>query len=411
MKYGVIGFSHLRDDRKFVNVGDWFQSLAIIEQYKKMNVNDDDIVIIDINKLNTYDGEYIILPININLSYNWIIDIFPLSPRIIPIFIGLSYFTASKLPDKLVSYFKEFSPIGCRDESTLKLMQSYGIRSYLYGCITLTLPPRFKKNGKKIYMVDTPKSLQKYIPKAILEYEIEYRSHIIIDENNNSYNKSKELLKEYAENAQLIITSRMHCIAPCIAMNIPVIATVDNCSPRFGGLDKFIQIYTPDKFDIIDWSPKVAKINSQKKIMENHFQKTINHIITQYESILDYSYYLETRKKSNYGNYYKNTLRKIPYNNYDKFDYVIWGTGQIGISVYQAMKNLYPNSNLVMAVDSYCNGEFFGLEIEKPNKILKYKNVYVLIASYSGEKEITRFLKNYDYREIKNYIKLGTKTG
>ncbi len=412
MKYGVIGFSCLREDRMFVNIGDWFQSIAILEQYKKMDIKEEDVIIIDINELNNYNGEYVILPININLSHNWIIDILPLPPKIIPVFIGLSYFSATKLSDKLIEYFREFSPVGCRDESTLKLMRQYGISSYLYGCITLTLPTREENHADKIYCVDMPDVLSDYFPKEIRNSEIINISHIYKDDKAiNSYHSAIELLSQYATDAKLVITSRMHSIAPCLGMGIPVIAAVENCSPRFGGLDKFINIYTPETFENINWTPDIVNLDQAKKIMEEHFRRTVRKYEDKYKTILDFSYYLETREKSNYGSHYKSSLKKIPFGKDDSFEYAIWGTGQVGIGVYEAMKEHYPKSQMVMAIDSFCKGEFFGLEINQPYKLLENKDAYILIASYSGEKEIVNYLKNNNYVEFDHYLKLGTTTG
>ena len=52
-------------------------------------------------------------------------------------------------------------------------------------------------------------------------------------------------------------------------------------------------------------------------------------------------------------------------------EYIIWGSGQIGINVYQKISEIYPDSRLIAVVDSYCEGTFFGVPIQKPDVLKK----------------------------------------
>ena len=114
MRYGVLVVTPFSSEKDCwnVNLGDMVQEEAILYIYERMGIKREDVVRIEIKDINNYDGEYVILPININLSFNWIINIFPLPKRIIPVFLGLSYFSAEKFPDVLREYFRMYEPIG-----------------------------------------------------------------------------------------------------------------------------------------------------------------------------------------------------------------------------------------------------------------------------------------------------------
>ena len=103
MKYGVIVVTPVSEakDRSFVNLGDFIQAEAILYVYEQMGIAKEDVVRIDIKDVANYKGEYLLLPININLSLNWIVDIFPMSERIIPVFLGISFFSAEMFPEKV----------------------------------------------------------------------------------------------------------------------------------------------------------------------------------------------------------------------------------------------------------------------------------------------------------------------
>ena len=100
MKYGLLMTSVLKErkEEQCMNMGDMMQTLAIASIYERMGIPEDQIVEIGINDIMEYDGDYMILPININLSLNWCTNIFPLPAKILPVFIGLSYFSATDFP-------------------------------------------------------------------------------------------------------------------------------------------------------------------------------------------------------------------------------------------------------------------------------------------------------------------------
>ena len=71
---------------------------------------------------------------------------------------------------------------------------------------------------------------------------------------------AETLLKRYRA-ASLVITSRLHCALPCLALGTPVVflhsSTTD---PRFRGLERLIRIH--DGSTPIDWSPDSPDLTS-----------------------------------------------------------------------------------------------------------------------------------------------------
>lgn len=417
MKYGIIEFTTLekRKNDKYINLGDIIQSYAIREIYKQMNIADDSIVEINFNNLQSYDGEYIILPININISYGGPADIFPLSPKIIPVFIGLSYFSTGYLPKELAEYFRNYAPIGCRDEYTLRFFRDNNIPAYLAGCITTALPTRINEPIKgKCFFVDVPEAFKPYIPEEILE-KSEFLSHLSFGEDMSDPKQVDKVVKErinrYINEAELIVTARLHCMSPCMSMGIPVIAVPDNCSPRMSWIDKFLTIYTPDKYENIDWNPKPIYFEEHKKRIKDLAVKRITEAFSKYNDIFEISEFYENRTRGNYNNLYFDVLKKMPSELGDDFKYVIWGTSQIGIHAYSKISEIFPKSKMVAAIDTYANGEFFGKIVERPEKLGFYNDAYIFIASYSGEKDIVNELKKLGKEKYKDYISFATYTG
>ncbi|WP_418967030.1 polysaccharide pyruvyl transferase family protein [Butyribacter intestini] len=400
-----------------VNIGDFIQLYAIHQIYKEMGIRNEDIVYININNINRYDGEYIILPININLSSNWIVNIFPLPRKIIPVFIGLSFFSAIELEEEIIEYFKKFSPIGCRDEATLRLMEKYNIPAFLLGCVTFSLPKfEKKKNLKKdkIYLIDEPDYVEDMIPDDIKEgCEIVKKSHIYSSEvvKDEGEKIAEKILLEYVENAKLVISSRLYCIVPCVALGVPVIALVENCSERYSFVESIVEINTLSESDSINWNNEIKSFDKEKNIYKETIKELIKNVFYKYNNLCLVSDFYEKRKKRCYNNLYYDILKNKLHNLEDGIEYAIWGTGQIGMGVYKVMEENFSKCKIVAAIDSYCSGEFFGNQIVKPEKFCFDKKICIFVTTHSGEKEIVKYLKLHGYTENINYINFSTMNG
>lgn len=422
MKYGLLMYNcdgnhnKNKNDKYYINLGDNMQTFAIENLYRKMNIKDSEIVRIYYNEIGTYKGEYIILPMNMFGSKKCNNDIFPTSPYIIPLFIGFNY-SSSKCID-YSNYFKKYEPIGCRDEYTLNIMREAGIEAYFSGCMTITLPVRKKCPSKnKIFMVDTPTSLEKYIPNELkdnIEYithEIEVDEPILSDEKVKKINDyARKLMERYKNEATLVVTSRLHCAAPCLAMGIPVIIVKENIDINLSWIDKFVKIYSLEMFEEIDWNQNPVNVEDIKDKIFRIFEKQINSVFQAKKDIYELSTIYETRQKSQYNNSLSEKLIK----NMEKLDkddlkYVIWGTGAGGTLAYQLIKEKYPKFKMVMAVDTYDKGYFWGIEIKHPDELKKYTFDYIFICTYSGRYSAIAKMKELEIEENKYYMFLLSK--
>lgn len=189
----------------------------------------------------------------------------------------------SMLDGKGVSYLASHAPIGCRDEFSVETLRAKGIDAYFTGCLTLTLD-NYKVDDRertdKIFIVDplysyptvsSVTSSTRTLVRSVLNGDVlklgrrerhlnniihhellesaEYRTQVPPSKTYSEQEKldmAEALLNEYAR-ARLVITSRIHCALPCLALGTPVIFIngfdrfVDSC--RFDGiLDLFNRV-------------------------------------------------------------------------------------------------------------------------------------------------------------------------
>ncbi len=268
MKYGLLKYD---ENKRFFNVGDNIQSLAAKQFLPKVDV------FLNRERLAEYKGEKTKLIMNgwfTHNIHNWI----P-SDDISPVFVSFhmnNTAAPAMLSDKGIAYLKKHEPIGCRDQFTADTLKEKGIDAYFTGCLTLTLDsykvddserddnvyivdplysyPRPEKifynakttvknilNGTAFQLSKKKKHLKNFISEELLSsaefINQEPPSNTYTDEEK--FEMAESLLKKYAK-AKLVITSRIHCALPCLALGTPVIfvngfdSFVDSC--RFDGI-------------------------------------------------------------------------------------------------------------------------------------------------------------------------------
>ena len=268
MLYGLLKY---KESKKRFNLGDNIQSLAARQFLPQVDA------LLNRETLAYYKGDPIKVIMNGWFTHN--IDNWVPSDAIEPLFVSFHINNTAApymLSENGIAYLKKYQPIGCRDQYTTDTLRSKGIEAYFTGCLTLTLN-QFKvddaQRTDEIFIVDP---LNSYPTAAKITYDYrrflrsiqngkifqlgKRRRHLkqLIDENlwknaihidqeppANTYTDeeklvmAEEVLKKYAR-AKLVITSRIHCALPCLAMGTPVIfingfeSYDDSC--RFDGI-------------------------------------------------------------------------------------------------------------------------------------------------------------------------------
>lgn len=307
MKYGLLTYD---ENNRFFNVGDNIQSLAAKQYLPQVDE------FINREKLADYKGDKVKLIMNgwfTHNTTNWV----P-SENIDPVFVSFhmnNTAAPNMLSEKGIAYLKKHEPIGCRDQFTADTLKKKGIDAYFSGCLTLTLDtykvddsertddiyivdplysyPRSEKifynlkhsirnilNGSAFQLGKKQKHLKNFISKEVLD-----SAHFVNQEPpSNTYSDeekfamAEDLLHKYAK-AKLVITSRIHCALPCLAMGTPVIfvngfdSFVDSC--RFDGiLELFNRIDIDSKTGSFtanfDLPGKVTKDTMVKNLEKHH---------------------------------------------------------------------------------------------------------------------------------------------
>jgi hypothetical protein len=219
----------------------------------------------------------------------------PPPPSVRPIF--LSWY--AECPDALINqhtadYFRHFGPIGCRSVTTVDHFARFGIPAYFSGCLTLTLPPAREERSDDICLVDVePELLHTMVPDRIrarartlthstpsahmfppnmpsvlhsylrtfnlldrgLEMLRSHRERLLYLRHHARTKMAQSLLDTYSK-AKLVITGRLHCAMPCLALDTPVVLLRPDLetNSRFRGLVELVRYrssgVTPPK---INW--------------------------------------------------------------------------------------------------------------------------------------------------------------
>ncbi len=388
-----------------INIGDNLQFMVIDYLYSRCMQNIKDIVKLRIDELKYYQGEKLILPLNWSLFDPYFMngDKIAISEEIIPVFLGMTIESASHkeayFNDYNIAYLKRYEPIGCRDEYTVSVLRKYHICAYLNGCMTSIFPKRKNRNPDKIFFVDAPIDLQPYIPKEINEnYEVLTQQYYFSPAASmeNILSNIKAQYRRYAEEARLVVTSRLHVASPCMAMGIPVIFAKNQIDARFGWLDKYLMLYDRKTFSQIDWHPKPIEYEETKKLI---VKNAINRILGVYEkysmaSAVDVLY--ADRKRRKYINFqetiYNNFEKAILFlkNNFSREEHIvysIWGINGAAENFYAYMNHEYPNARLKNVIDLYKSIEFHGIPAIKPEDFEReaHEIIFVLPVKASNE--------------------------
>ncbi|KAA3631259.1 MAG: polysaccharide pyruvyl transferase family protein [Proteobacteria bacterium] len=269
-----------------INLGNDIQTIAVENLLAQLGVERSDMLFLHRDCLGDYRGEEAIC-----VMQGWFANGHEWLPpqRIRPVFNGFH------LSDKLYTFcraksvsasLKRHEPIGCRDKKTMQFFDSIGVAAYFSRCLTLTLPSRDKSSqAKKVFLVNVPPKLRRYIPKDIAEGAEEIdQKYVYTNDDDDAWkeylSQARCLLARYREEAALVVTSALHCAAPCTAMGIPVVLLNPNPTHRsylrFQAIDDIIPVY--NVYDLersrVNWSPTPPDIEDLKRDMTENLRRT-----------------------------------------------------------------------------------------------------------------------------------------
>lgn len=154
---------------------------------------------------------------------------FPPAECITPLYVSFHIARKAKAlytSPEAIAHFKKHAPIGCRDCGTMEILRAAGVDAYYSKCLTITFPKRGESAADSIVGVDIPtartriKRIFSNADKPLLTFSHQHRLDHLGGELKTQI--ANRLLDTYRERAALVVTSRLHCALPCVAMGIPV---------------------------------------------------------------------------------------------------------------------------------------------------------------------------------------------
>jgi hypothetical protein len=146
------------------------------------------------------------------------------------------------LSEPLAEYLRHYGPVGARDFSTVRLLQRANIDCYFSGCVTLTFPPETEARDEELIVLnEAPPAVEAFI-RGRTKKRVIHTSHSGFWERdtNRRLERARELLDLYAR-ASCVVTSRLHCALPSIAMGTPaLLLDVASDQYRFEGLRELL---------------------------------------------------------------------------------------------------------------------------------------------------------------------------
>lgn len=204
---------------------------------------------------------------------------FPPPPNLVPIYASVHFSNATILQDpRNVQHLKKHSPIGARDHKTLFMLRAAGIPSYYSGCFTAGIKPRACTTEKKGLIVvdgiDHPLSdvavetigHRLGMDPSRISHDPEGTGLSFNQYASESLSQAEELLRAYCS-SQCVVTTKIHCALPCLAMGVPVILVHPNpAEERLAPAAEFLEVVPLDRLDLL--GPQHARLLKPEKLRQ-----------------------------------------------------------------------------------------------------------------------------------------------
>lgn len=341
MKYGLLTYDYT------INLGNEIQSIAARRFLPKVDYY------IEHHKIQDFNEDKNVKTI-MNAWYLNCPEAWPPSENIDPLLVSMHFNSTKSTEEAVLSkesrqYFENYGPVGCRDVYTAEFLNDNGIDAYYTGCLTLTLDSGNKynqkdednqyvlvnsdyskrlvsylkdKTDKKIYVInqDFAPSFKKAwldsIPKSLYNHTSYYdgQEKLFLAEN---------MLRLY-ENASCVITDRLHCALPSMALKTPVLLfNTRQKQERFDGLRNLFTVsdireYESDYsiFDVNDPEQNSDEYLKVRNDLIKQCRKFTGHIndscyeIRTYNELLDKNALLFSKNSIDTREYIVNVLEK-----------------------------------------------------------------------------------------------------
>lgn len=256
MKYGLLYYKDTD------NIGDDIQSYAASQFLPKIDY------MIDREHLNEFvpkKKEYVKTIMNawyIHDKFN-----FGISPYINPLLISMFFknfpYTSGitvgmdYINDNVKDILKKYGPVGTRDFHTQKMLNNLKVDNYFSGCMTLTIN-KFDNITQGEYIVvngltnEEIEYIKSKTNRKIIKFQQDIEKGSLSDESwEKRKNRVIDVLKLY-QGAHMVITNKLHCSLPCLALETPVLLLYDKSfaenKDRIGTYKDYLNYIDRNKF-------------------------------------------------------------------------------------------------------------------------------------------------------------------
>lgn len=432
IKYALI---NIRSE----NIGDHIQLKAMYDIYKRMGIDDSEIVFFDVDNVERIlekDVTYVAACVMCdNTCLRFIEKVRSIKRcgqfRFIPVSIGytrLYNLNEERLIELEKTMLDELIlPIGCRDDDSAVMYKNVGYDSYVFGCITNTLPRRPDGEYDTAYIIDVPDELYEYIPEGIQKKAVTLTQTVSPSiPAQEQYDMAVRQFDRLRDTASLVITMRYHVAMPCAAMGIPVIMVeiypgwVDAAKDvRFSELNPYIHIYTHDEWGHIDWKPEpvpdfeetkemmiglaVSRIRNEVQILETS-SRLLDFFAPNRERFLG-GIQKDVREKADLSCFFKDFFSGMP----DDFQYYLYGLADRYLihgdcPVLSYIQKKYPKAEFLGFVDGKKRGTFFGKKALSPDEMEIGENTYCFVSAYNANEFVKKLFEERGYDQSRLWL-------
>ncbi len=198
-----------------------------------------------------------------NAWWMWQPAHFPPSEDIDPLLISMYLYTEKRQQfnrPEVIDYLRAHGPVGCRDMSTKKFLDSLDVPAYFSGCLTMTLQgnPNFRKKHSNNYVlcVDLPDHLVEEVRQRTDRPVYNISRMLSVAFTAEDRIKLAKCILALYHNAHCVVTSRLHVSLPSTAFGTPVLLIMlknEDRRGRFEGMEGFFhQVAEEDFLEVKD---------------------------------------------------------------------------------------------------------------------------------------------------------------